>query len=253
MNSASDLKRTARFALQGNWLVAIITGVFASLFGATFTMEESVYISPSKLETINDRILYTLFDEPPIYASITLAALSQLFLLFFVLKVILSGSLRLGYVSYNLNLIDDREPCFSDLLCQVHRLFCGFAMNLVTNLFLALWSMLFVIPGIIKYYAYAMTPYLLAEDPSLSTLQAITMSRQLMHGNKWRLFCLEFSFIGWYLIPLAIAFIPPFFLPSDSIASVIWMGSLLASLLLVNLVITPYTEAARAAFYRDIT
>lgn len=63
-----------------------------------------------------------------------------------------------------------------------------------------LWSILFVIPGYIALYRYAMTPYIMAENENLSVMEAITESKQIMMGNKWRLFCLDLSFLGWELL-----------------------------------------------------
>ena len=71
---------------------------------------------------------------------------------------------------------------------------------LLRDVFLALWSMLFVIPGIIKSYSYRMVPYILAEDPNISGKDAITLSRQMMDGQKWNTFVLDLSFIGWELL-----------------------------------------------------
>lgn len=68
------------------------------------------------------------------------------------------------------------------------------------NLFLALWTLLFIIPGIVKAYAYRMVPYILKEHPELSGTQAITLSRRMMKGHKGDAFVLDLSFIGWMLL-----------------------------------------------------
>jgi len=73
------------------------------------------------------------------------------------------------------------------------------------DLFLCLWSMLFVIPGIIKSYSYRMVPYILADDPTISGRDAITLSRQMMDGQKWNTFVLDLSFIGWDILSILTA------------------------------------------------
>ena len=73
-----------------------------------------------------------------------------------------------------------------------------------------------------------MTEYILAENPELSASEAISRSKQMMDGNKWRLFCLQFSFIGWSIL----------------CAFTLGIG---------NLWLTPYKQAARAAFYREVS
>lgn len=74
-----------------------------------------------------------------------------------------------------------------------------FVMSLI---FTVLWSLLFIIPGIIKSYSYAMSTYIGYDNPEKSTLDCITESRKLMNGNKWKLFCLRISYIGWFLLTI---------------------------------------------------
>lgn len=65
-----------------------------------------------------------------------------------------------------------------------------------------LWALLLIIPGVIKSFSYALSDFIAFEHPDWSATRCIDESRRLMRGNKWRLFCLEFSFIGWYLLML---------------------------------------------------
>ncbi len=92
------------------------------------------------------------------------------------------------------------------------------------NLYIFLWSLLFIIPGIIKSYEYRMVPYIISDDPSLTPAQAIDLSRRMTQGEKWRMFVLDLSFIGWYLL-----------------------GTL--ALLIGVLFVTPYYEATIAQLY----
>ena len=73
---------------------------------------------------------------------------------------------------------------------------------LLRDVFLFLWFLLFVIPGLIKIYSYRMVPYILADDPEIGAKDAITLSRQMMDGHKWNTFVLDLSFIGWNLLSL---------------------------------------------------
>ena len=68
------------------------------------------------------------------------------------------------------------------------------------DLYVFLWSLLFVIPGIIKSYSYRMVPYLLTEHPDMEYNEALGLSQQMMNGNKWAAFVLDLSFIGWELL-----------------------------------------------------
>ena len=113
--------------------------------------------------------------------------------------------------------------------------FSGFKVqygrNIVTLLLVGiktvLWTLLFIIPGIIKSYEYAIIPYILADDPEISSKDAFKKAKQMMNGNKWRLFKLEFSFIGWTLLCVLTLGIGTFFL-------------------------IPYVNAATAEFYVEL-
>lgn len=90
---------------------------------------------------------------------------------------------------------------------------------------IALWTLLLIIPGIIKGYEYAMVPYVLADNPGMSKKDAFALSKKMMTGNKWNLFVFDLSFIGWTLLSLITLDILGFFY------------------------VFPYMEAARAEVY----
>ena len=68
------------------------------------------------------------------------------------------------------------------------------------QLYIFLWSLLFIIPGIIKAYEYYLVPYIVGDDPDISASEAFRMSKELMRGNKFKVFVLELSFLGWYIL-----------------------------------------------------
>ncbi|MCR4676934.1 MAG: DUF975 family protein [Sphaerochaetaceae bacterium] len=73
---------------------------------------------------------------------------------------------------------------------------------ILRNIFLILWSLLFIIPGIIKSFSYSMVPYILAENPEMGCMEAIKRSNEMMKGHKMDLFVFELSFILWHLFSL---------------------------------------------------
>ena len=73
-------------------------------------------------------------------------------------------------------------------------------VSLLYTLYVLLWSLLLIIPGIIKSYAYAMTPYIVNDRPDLDADDCIHESRMMMKGYKWKLFCMDLSFIGWAIL-----------------------------------------------------
>ncbi|MCR4731460.1 MAG: DUF975 family protein [Saccharofermentans sp.] len=72
----------------------------------------------------------------------------------------------------------------------------------LTDLFIWLWSLLFIIPGIIKSYSYRLVPYIMSENPEMNFRDAQAESARLMNGNKWKSFVLDLSFIGWDILTL---------------------------------------------------
>lgn len=80
------------------------------------------------------------------------------------------------------------------------------------NLKIFLWRLLFIIPGIIKSYEYFMVPYILAENPQISTERAFEISKAVTKGEKWKMFVLDLSFIGWIILGLLCCGIGVFFL-----------------------------------------
>ena len=63
-----------------------------------------------------------------------------------------------------------------------------------------LWYLLLIIPGIIKYYAYSMVPYILGDNPNIGYKRAVELSKQMTHGHKFNMWVLDLSFLGWYLL-----------------------------------------------------
>ena len=149
-------------------------------------------------------------------------------LVLIALYFILGSIIGVGYARFNLHLVDQESPSFETLFAYFPYWKTASAARLLQSLYILLWSLLLIIPGILASYSYAMTEFILAECPDLTAGEAIARSKALMYGNRWRLFCLQFSFIGW------------------SILCTLTLG-------IGNLWLTPYTHAATAAFYREIS
>ena len=202
MKVSADYRMLALDALRGKWKTAVLTGIAASALGATIVSSSNSAVSNSNQAK---DIHFELFSQPN--GGRLLAVLLAGIGLWAILQLIVGGAVQLGYARFNLNLVDGKDAAFSDLFSQKDRLWDGFCMKILQGLYIVLWSLLLVIPGIVKIYSYAMTPYIMAEHPSLTANEAITESRRIMGGNKWRLFCLDLSFIGWELLcaPLQLA------------------------------------------------
>lgn len=75
------------------------------------------------------------------------------------------------------------------------------------GIFTFLWTLLFIIPGIVKAYAYRMVPYILADNPNIGARRAIELSNEMTRGHKFDMFVLDLSFLGWYLLGMMALFI----------------------------------------------
>lgn len=89
-------------------------------------------------------------------------------------------------------------------------------VHVLLAVFTLLWTLLLVVPGVVKVFSYSLTPYLLRDRPELTPLQAITESRRLMDGNKRTALKLVLSFVGWWLLVLitfglAVLYVQPYF------------------------------------------
>ena len=144
-----------------------------------------------------------------------------------VIGLIIMGPMTVGLSTVSLNVARGKEV-------EIGMLFKGFndftralVLYITNNILIMLWSFLLFIPGIIKSFAYSMSYFILIDNPDMSANDARKKSMEMMKGNKWRLFCLEFSFIGWILL------------------SLLTFGILM-------LWVAPYMEIAMAKFYLSL-
>ena len=114
--------------------------------------------------------------------------------------IIVSGPLELGLVIISTNVVRGTRIEFENLFDGFKNMGNAIVLWLLNNIFIALWSLLFLIPGIIKKYSYSMSFFILRDNPTMSQSDARRASMAMMRGNKWRLFCLDFSFIGWLIL-----------------------------------------------------
>ena len=257
MKYAADFRADAREALRGRWPSATLTGFVASLIGAHIATSGG---GSSNSNNNSTRAVVRDFQATEFwlqYRTLIIAAI-VLLVIWLIVTIVIGGAGKLGYATFNLKLVDNKDVALADLFSQFHRLGDGFCMNFLMGLYTLLWTLLFIIPGLIKTYSYAMTPYILAENPGMTATDAITESRRIMDGNKWRLFCLGFSFIGWGLLCAAPTLIALFIvsriaIETQSLAVLLWIIPASIPSFIGSLFLTPYQEAAWAAFYRDIS
>ena len=217
--TSSELRAIARRNLEGTWGISVGVALVAALLGGLIVGTGSNINFNFNEDTVR--------NLPPIFWTMLLPLVSVAGLLGIV-SFILGGTVELGYAKFLLKQYDRKQLQFSDLFSQFERFGTGFAQKFLRTLFTVLWSLLFIIPGIVKGLSYAMTPFILEEHPEMTASEAIKASMRLMDGHKMDLFILGLTFIGWQIL------------------ACLTMG-------IGFLFLNPYMNAAYAAFYRSIS
>ncbi len=114
--------------------------------------------------------------------------------------IIITPALSLSIVIVYVNLVKGVKPEIKDAFAGFKDFWTAFKTTFLVGLFTALWSLLFYIPGIIKGISYSMSMFIVAENPGISSREAIRRSKEMMHGHKMEYFVLGLSFIGWALL-----------------------------------------------------
>ncbi len=141
--------------------------------------------------------------------------------------LVITPAFSIASIIIYLKLVAGTKPEIAELFQHFDKFWAAFKVTFFTGLFTSLWSLLFFIPGIVKSLSYSMAMYIMAENPEMPALEAITKSRKMMDGHKMELFVLGLSFIGWLLLVGITAGI-----------AIIWVG--------------PYMNATMANFYNSI-
>ena len=184
-----ELKERAKAALSQRYWKLVLVGVIASLVSGSFIEFEISESGSSDMFSVLEMI------SPLLMGIVFVALIIGILVAIFVINPIEIGTSRFFLKSLN----EDTE------IKEVLFAFDHEYMNIVKILFIRnlkifLWSLLFLIPGIVKSYEYRMIPYLLAENPNLSQEEVFQISRQMMDGQKMEAFVLDWSFFGWELL-----------------------------------------------------
>jgi len=210
MRTNQEYKNAALDRLRGNWAPAVLATLVYVLisFLIAGTMQVPA-LSPDWSDSVG-----MLFG---------FAGGGMLLQLLVILPLVvgLTNALRLMYERRDYNVTGNmKDIALSNYGHKVWGMF-------LYSLKITLWSFLFLIPGIVMTFAYAMTPYILEEHPEISAWDASARSRAMMRGHKFDLFYLYLSFIGWMVLAVLTAGI-----------GFLWLS--------------PYIDAAKAAFYNDL-
>lgn len=230
MKSNTFFKDSALNALRGNWGKSILATVIYVLIAMAITGPVA-YTSIKMQDAVGDYSFTSISQVTALASDPEFAALQKqsqgTSAATFLVEIFLL--VPMGVAFYNIFrklLVTGDNNCVSNLF-DFSNYWHKIGGMLLMGIFVFLWTLLFIIPGIIKAYSYAMTPYILDENPELSASEAIHRSRMMMQGHKFDLFWLQLSFIGWFLLCIVTAGI-----------ALLW--------------VTPYYYTAQAAFYEEV-
>ena len=215
MKTNQELKNSALAALKGNWAPAVLGAIF-------FTFATCLITSPGYCANM------AAFDMP-FFNSINPKLLKIFSNSSFLLNFFLLYPLSLGYSVAHKELLQNGDAAITRN--TVRLAFSDYVRNavsiLLVYLYTLLWTLLFIVPGIIKGLAYSLTPFIVKDNPQLSPNQAINLSMKMMKGHKFDLFYLYLSFLGWILLSMLTLGV-----------GLLW--------------VIPYLETTMAAFYQDV-
>jgi uncharacterized membrane protein len=117
-------------------------------------------------------------------------------------SVILHGPLTLGRVHFYLKISKGEEPLIENLFDGFKRFGDSLVLALLQIIFIFLWALLFIIPGVIAAISYSQAFFIMAENPNIKPMEAIDKSKEMMNGYKWKYVGLGFHFIGWAILCL---------------------------------------------------
>ncbi len=211
MWNRAELKMRGNIAFKKNYVSAVVVALLMGIFG-TVSGESSA----RRVSENSDIYSGNLFNVGMITGLLAGIA-TVVILIVLVAKVFVGNLLKMGgYRFFILN--QTAQPGIGTLLDGFRS---GHYVNIVLTMFLrdlftALWSLLLVVPGIVKHYEYLMVPYIIAENPAMDYKEAFQISKQMMDGEKMEAFIMDLSFLGWYLLSavtcglLAIFYVNPY-------------------------------------------
>lgn len=184
MKENHELKSSALDQLEGNWGIAIAITLIAWLLTSAFTgngsRESAEYI----------------WENGRWIPNSTFTSLASL------VALLLSGPLEYGKSAFYLSVANKQEGSFSDFMSGFEHYGKTLLLHILQVIFIVLWSLLLIIPGIIAAFSYSMSYYILNDNPELSAMEAIALSKEMMSGHKLDLFVLYLSFFGWFILGL---------------------------------------------------
>lgn len=245
-----EIRLNGKKSLKGNHLEAIANLVVITIISSAF----QVLLTGTTLDIQNIDTIQTV-SSGAIFLNFLISIMSML-------------AMSLLNLGFNWGFLDIQEGkkmsigyLFAPFKYQAQK---AIAFVFRRDLLIFLWSLLLIVPGIIKSFAWALTDFIYRDEPDLSNREILKKSDQMMQGNKWKLFRLEFYYVLFYLIPVVIWMINALIIVTsntsmnDQVAGALFFGLLAGFMLVIGIsllltfIIEPKKRSARAAFYKSL-
>lgn len=194
-----ELKSNAKILMKANyWKAVVVSIVLGILLGSGAGSAQST-TSGSKDE-LNEVFANYSTETVAMFFIAVAGIFAVAFIIHFVLKLFVWNILEVGCQKFFLN-CSGEDAKVKDIFYGFKNGYgCAIAVMFLRSLFIFLWSLLLIIPGIIKSYEYRMVPYILADNPGLTSREVYAKSKEMMRGQKWNAFVLDLSFLGWNIL-----------------------------------------------------
>ncbi len=194
MWTRTDLKRNAKSVLKKNYWKSVIVSLiflFITGSGAASTGREA----SDELSNAKDAFAGMDGSTFLLIIGVVAGAILISMLIGLLLTIFLWNPLHVGCQKFFVNAVEDQEAGLGDVLYSFKNGYGHIGgIMFVRTVFICLWSVLLIIPGIVKMYEYMMVPFILAENPDMRRKEVFALSKKMMTGNKWKAFVLDLSF-----------------------------------------------------------
>lgn len=231
---SAKIREVARTALTGNWKAVVLFMFLYYLITDGVGMVLDLFFSTTQMVPIEDPLTGEYIQQTVGYGS-------------GIYSLLISGPAAWGLSKYMLDFFRNKKTEITTLFEGFSYFGKAFVLLILMGVKIFLWTLLFIVPGIIATFRYSQAFYVLIDHPEYSANQCLKESSLMMKGNKWKLFCLELSFIGWIIL----ASVPAGIISAMNLGISSGFGGIILAIIMAapTLFVDAYLNVAATVFY----
>lgn len=196
MWTIAEVKERGRLAFKANyWSCVIVSLIYALLLGGGMATSGS-----NTAATTSGSDLTLTEEQATILAVAVAGVVGVAFIISLIIKIFLTNPVEVGSARFFKKNLEEKGVGVGILREGFGDYGRVFVTLFLRDLFIGLFTLLLIVPGIMKAYSYRLVPYIVKDNPNLTASQVLRRSEELMRGNRWQTFMLDLSFIGWVLL-----------------------------------------------------